>query len=170
MSIQFRPATASDAAVITQLRRTIWSTTYRGIYPDAEIDQYDTARHLRRDLARISDPSSRVYLIMDGDMAIGYLYFQHETGVHIQSLYVLRAYQRRGVGRMAFEIVQAYCRAQGLPGFTCNCNAHNRNARAFYERLGGTVVGEDTGHANLQEDQITYVFPVCAGSGAKNDG
>ena len=143
---------------------------YRGIYPDAEIDRYDTERHLRRDLARISDPSYRVYLILDGDRPIGYLYFQHRDGVHIQSLYVLREYQRCGIGRMAFETVQAYCCAQGLPGFTCNCNAHNRNARAFYEHLGGTVVAEDVGHINLQEDQITYAFPVCTGSSAKNDG
>ena len=170
MGIHFRSAFASDAAAITQLRRTIWGTTYRGIYPDAEIDRYDTERHLRRDLARIGDPSYRVYLILDGDMPIGYFHFQHKTGVHIQSLYVLREYQRRGAGRMAFEIVRAYCRAQGLPGFTCNCNAHNRNACAFYAHMGGTVVAEDVGHANLQEDQITYAFSVGAESVAKNGG
>lgn len=160
MQVFFRPAAAEDAAVISSLRKTIWGTTYRGIYPDAEIDRYDTERHLRRDLARISDPSYRVYLILDGDRPIGYLYFQHRGGVHIQSLYVLREYQRRGIGRKAFEIVRAYCRAQGLTGFTCNCNAHNRNARAFYEHFGGIVVAEDVGHANLQEDQITYAFSL----------
>ena len=170
MTICFRPATAPDAAVITQLRRTVWGTTYRGVYPDAEIDQYDTERHLRRDRARIGDPSYLVWLILDGERPIGYLYLQHKTGVHIQSLYVLREYQRHGIGRMAFSVVREYCRAQALPGFTCNCNAHNKNARAFYERMGGVVTAEDVGHANLQEDQLTYAFRLEAPEGGRRIG
>ena len=160
MELRFKPAEERDAAVITGLRKAIWATTYRGIYPDEVIDQYDTEGHLRRDLGRIHDPSCRVRLIMDGDRPIGYLYFQHRTGVHIQSLYVLREYQGRGVGRAAFGLVRSYCREQGLTSFTCNCNEHNGPARGFYEHQGGVVVGADVGHENHQEDQITYRFPV----------
>lgn len=160
MELCFKPAAEADAPVITELRRRIWATTYRGIYPDEAIDRYDTETHLRRDLARIRDPGYRVWLIQDGEAPIGYLCLEQRTGLHVQSLYVLRACQGRGVGRAAFELVRACCREAGLTRFTCNCNQHNRNARGFYQHMGGTVVKEDVGHANRQEDQITYSFPV----------
>ena len=150
----------ADAAVITELRRRVWDATYRGIYPDAVIDDFDYPFHLARDLARIRDAAFQVYLIRDGDAPVGYFYFQHAGRVHVQSLYLLPEYQRRGLGRAAFALVRDYCAAQGLSSFTCNCNAHNRQAQGFYERLGGRVIRTDCGHANRQEDQLTYQFSV----------
>ena len=156
----FCAAEEKDAACITQLRRRVWDATYRGIYPDAAIDEYDYPYHLARDLARIRDASYRVYLIRDSEEPVGYFSFQHAGGVHVQSLYLLPEYQRRGLGRAAFALVRDYCAAQGLSSFTCNCNAHNHRAQGFYERLGGRVIRTDCGHANRQEDQLTYQFSV----------
>ena len=158
MELQFRPAEARDAAVIGALRREIWGTTYRGIYPDEVIDRFDAAGHLRRDQARIADPAFRVWVIQDGERPIGYLYLEHRTGVHIQSLYVLREYQGRGIGRAAFGLIRDCCRELGLETFTCNCNEHNAPARGFYERMGGVLIGADVGHENRQEDQVKYLF------------
>ena len=158
VELRFRPAEERDAAVIGKLRREIWGTTYRGIYPDEVIDRFDVEGHLRRDLGRIADPAFRVWVIEDGERPIGYLYLERRTGVHIQSLYVLREYQGRGIGRAAFALVRDCCRAWGLETFTCNCNAHNAPARGFYEHLGGVLIGADVGHENRQEDQVKYLF------------
>lgn len=76
MNIDFVPAKASDAVTISTLRQKIWNTTYRGIYPDAVIDDFDYDWHQQRDLKKISDPSFTVYLIKYGDEDIGYFVFQ----------------------------------------------------------------------------------------------
>ena len=158
--IRFTEAGEAEAEIITRLRKTMWEHTYRGIYPDAAIDQYDSAFHLERDLGRARDPSYRIFLVRDGEEPVGYFSLQHKVRVHLQSLYLLPDYQRLGIGKAAMELVRDYCREQKLSSFTCNCNAHNQNARAFYAHLGGLVIREDLGHSNLQEDQITYQFSV----------
>ena len=41
MNVEFVLAEASDAAAISPLRQRIWDTTYRGVYPDAIIDDFN---------------------------------------------------------------------------------------------------------------------------------
>ena len=90
MNIDFVPAKTSDAAAISALRHRIWDTTYRGIYPDAVIDDFNYDWHQQRDLKKISDPSFTVYLIKCGDEDIGYFIFQlADSVVWLRSLYVL---------------------------------------------------------------------------------
>ena len=157
--VEFVPAKASDAAVISALRQRIWDTTYRGVYPDAVIDDFDYDRHRHRDLQKIADPSFTVYLIQYGDEHIGYFIFQDtDAGVWLHSLYVLRAYQHRGIGKQAFAILKDYCREREIDRFACNCSPHNENAMRFYRRMGGVVEKTDTGHENKQEDGVTFVF------------
>ena len=158
MNITFTAAAEADADRIAGLRREIWATTYRGIYPDALIDDYDREAHRRKDLIRIRDRANRVFLIRDGEQPIGYFSYRVGETLHITSLYLLAAYQRHGIGAKVMRHVRAVCREQGFDRFTCNCNAHNLPAQTFYERMGGEAVGTDVGHENPREDQITYRF------------
>ena len=159
MNIDFVPAKANDAAAISTLRQRIWDTTYRGIYPDTVIDDFNYDWHQQRDLKKISDPSFTVCLIRHGDEDIGYFIFQHTgSGVWLHSLYVLREYQHRGIGKQAFAILKDYCREKGIGRFACNCSPHNENAMRFYQRMGGVVVKTDTGHENRQEDGVIFEF------------
>ena len=148
MDIDFVPAKTSDAAAISTLRQRIWDTTYRGIYPDTAIDNFDYDWHQQRDLKKISDPSFTVYLIKHGDEDIGYFVFQHAgSGVWLHSLYVLQEYQHKGIGKQAFVILE-------------DCSPHNENAMRFYQRMGGVVTKADTGHGNRQEDGVIFEFNV----------
>ena len=159
MSIDFIPAKTDDAAAISSLRQKVWNTTYRGIYPDAVIDDFDCDWHRQRDLEKISDPSFTVYLIRYGGEDIGYFIFRHtDSGVWLHSLYVLQEYQHRGIGKQAFAILKDYCRKKGISRFACSCNPHNENAMRFYQRMGGVVVKTDTGHENRQEDSVVFEF------------
>ena len=159
--VEFVPAKASDAVTIGTLRQRIWDTTYRGIYPDAVIDEFDYGRHQQRDLQKISSPSFTVYLIKYGDEDIGYLIFQDaDTRVWLHSLYVLREYQHRGIGKQAFSILKNYCKEKGINRFACDCSPHNENAMRFYQRMGGVVTKTDTGHENKQEDGVIFEFNV----------
>ena len=158
--ISFSLAQDGDAKTISNLRHVIWGTTYRGIYPDDAIDGFDLEWHTQRDLARIKDPHLRVYLIRFADMTIGYFIHKTTVPVYIGSLYVLKEYQRQGIGRRAFMIAEQYCVECGTSKYYCNCNAFNYPAQAFYHAMGGVIINCDTGHKNKQEDQLTFEFMV----------
>lgn len=158
--ISFSLAREDEAKTISHLRRVIWGTTYRGIYPDEAIDGFDLERHAQRDLARIKDPELRVYLIRFADTSIGYFILKTTDPVYISALYLLKEYQHQGIGRRAFMMAEQYCAERGTTRYYCNCNAHNRPAQAFYHGMGGVVVQQDTGHENKQEDQLTFEFKV----------
>ena len=49
MNVEFRRASPEDARLLAETRRRAWDTTYRGIYPDAMIDEYDLEAHTARD-------------------------------------------------------------------------------------------------------------------------
>lgn len=59
----FVEAAKEDVPEIIALRHQIWGTTYRGIYPDDMIDNFDWAWHQEKELLRINDPAYSVYLL-----------------------------------------------------------------------------------------------------------
>ena len=160
MAIEFILANEDTAKIISALRHEIWCTTYRGIYSDERIDNYDYEEHRQRDLQRIQDASYNVYLITDIDIPIGYFAFLATEIVYIQSLYIRQEYQRHGIGKQVFSFIREYCQAHGYEKFTCNCNSHNYPAQGFYRSMGGTIIKRSEGHDDKYDDQITFEFCV----------
>ncbi len=160
--IVFRPAKAQDAKLWTETRQKAWAATYRGIYPDHWIDQYDYAGHERRDRESLSDPSLHCFLVMDGSFCAGYFsYGPAATGeFYLKNLYLLPDQQGRGLGRKIMSQLRRDCARLGYQGFYCHCNQHNLPARGFYERMGGRLVSIDGGHLNKAEDQCRYNFTL----------
>ena len=81
-----------------------------------------------------------MYFIQKDGQNIGYLTIHQANVITLQSLYIVSEYQRQGVGRAAFEHVKAFCRECDAASFICYCVPENVNARAFYERMGGTLI------------------------------
>lgn len=103
----FVEATEEDVPSIIGLRQRIWSTTYRGIYPDSMIDEFDWDRHREMELLRVHHPAYSVYLIRKGRQNIGYLTINKTDVITLQSLYIVSEYQRQGIGRQAFDFMSA---------------------------------------------------------------
>ena len=158
--VRFEMATEEDTKTIIELRKQIWATTYRGLYPDSMIDDFDYAWHLAKELQRIRNPQYRVYRIVKDDRNIGYLSTRKTDVVMLQSLYVLEEYQYQGIGRTAFEFVKQYCRENGADSFVCHCLPENWNARKFYEKMGGKVIGEDMDNEESWMNSVIYRFMV----------
>ena len=72
-----RRAAVTDAELLAETRRSAWDATYRGIYPDAWIDEYDLAEQTQRERARLEQTDYMAYLVMDGGQII-------ERGTHDQ--------------------------------------------------------------------------------------
>ena len=158
--VRFELATEDDAQTIIELRKQIWATTYRGIYPDSMIDDFDYPWHLEKELQRIRHPEYRVYRIVKDDRSIGYLSTRKTDVVILQSLYILEEYQHQGIGRIAFDFVKQYCIEKGADSFVCHCLPENWNARKFYEKMGGKLIGEDMDNEESWMNSVIYRFPV----------
>lgn len=157
---RFIPALPGDASTIARLRQQCWAATYRGIYPDEMIDQFDFAWHERQDLARINSDQYEVFLIQSDEIPVGYLTIQDSQPPHLLSLYLLPEYQRQGIGRMAFAHMAEFCKVRNQPIFLCQCQPENNAALSFYQRMGGTVIARDEGNKEAYMNSITLEFNV----------
>lgn len=156
--IHFIPATENDAIAIVELRKQIWSTTYRGIYPDCMIDNFDYTWHKEKELQRIRRSDYAVYLITIDNLNIGYLTTRKTDIITLQSLYIVDEYQHQGIGKQAFDFIVKYCKENNAHTFICHCVPENRNARLFYEKMGGRIVGEDLDNEESWMNSVIYRF------------
>ena len=168
--VEFQLAQVSDAPILAATRQKVWDATYRGIYPDEMIDQYDMALFTAKDRTRISDPENKVWLVRNGADCVGYLVVgpcgfgrYSDFSFCLNSLYLLPPYQNMGLGRKAFKLTAEECRRRGFDKFFCSCSPYNRNAMGFYEHMGGVLGYQSTGHENKAEDQVCYEFYLNQG-------
>ena len=158
--VEFQPAQMGDAPVIAQLRKKIWSTTYRGIYPDEMIDQFDLDWHTQKDVQRIQNPDYAVYLMKREGCAIGYITLHRSQPAHLLSLYLDEKFQNCGIGHQAMEFIKNDFASQGAKYFTCQCQPDNAHAMAFYRRNGGNVVREDFDDEESWQNSVTFQFDL----------
>ena len=159
-TVKFERATEDDAKIIIELRKQIWATTYRGIYPDNMIDEFDYAWHMEKELQRIRHSEYCVYRIVKNDCNIGYLTTRKTNVIMLQSLYLLEEYQHQGIGQLAFDFVKHYCRENKANSFILHCLPENWNARKFYEKMGGKLIGEDMDNEESWMNSVIYKFTI----------
>lgn len=165
--IVFRRAEVDDASAIARLRMATREETYRGIYPDEWIDGFDLAASERMLADTIQEAGEELYLIECDDSPAGFFGYGKPTydilppdALCLTFLYLLRAFQHRGIGTRAIEHVRAYCRSTGRDRFYNGCNLHNENAIRFYQAIGGRVIGWCTEGGNKAKDQIVFEYLV----------
>lgn len=156
--VAFIPVKESEADQLGQLRQKAWSATYRGIYPDEMIDQFDYAWHKERDLRRIRNPQYENYFIQVNGKHIGYLTLKNGESLMLYSLYLLPEAQGRGIGKRCFAFVSQYCASHQMQGFCCHCQPDNRNAMGFYQHMGGHIIEWDEGNAERWQDTVVFRF------------
>lgn len=161
--ITFCPVTPDEVPELVQMRLQTRIETYSDIYPSEWIDGFDFALSEAKFKKIAVDPDQRLFYIdVDGEHA-GYLWFGREmektmpeNSICINMLYLLRAYQRRGIGSLALEQVRDYCRKIGRDRYYNGCNMHNENALRFYRAMGGRVIAEYGGHEYHALDQTVF--------------
>lgn len=160
--IIFQSAVPGDALAIIKTRQKCWDATYRGIYPDDVIDGFDYAWHLKAEQKRLSNPNFHCWMVMDEMACVGYVSCgpMKDGRFRLHSLYLLPAYQKKGLGRRMFEMVKMFCKEAGYGKMYLDCHPENKNALAFYQHMGGIVSVLDTGHENKQEDSCTIEYWV----------
>ncbi len=163
--VQFRLAEVSDAALLAATRQKAWDATYRGIYPDSMIDDFDYVWHIRREEKNLQNPHIHTYLIFSEGECGGYVtWMEREKPLwrdyhfRLYSLYLLPNLQGRGLGRRIFRGVQQQCRELGYGKLYVSCQPQNTPAMGFYSHMGGRIVAEDTGNEEKFMDTVELEF------------
>ncbi len=157
--ITYRKAIVTDCHELAVLKGLVWNTTYKGIYPDEKLTGYDVAKNEIIFQNIVNNPDFELYVALDGDKLVGLMTcgkpyrpfndFQQEIGL----LYILKEYQRQGIGKTFFDIARKQVKTSGYTEFFLSVNNKNFAAQQFYVAMGGTVICED-------ETQIKYMYRV----------
>ena len=160
MEINFLPIKPEHARELSEMRRKVWLTTYRGIYPDKMLDDFDYPFHDAKNLSMINSENFSVFFITSSSEKIGYLILEHKNPLYVQSLYLLEDFRRKGIGTKVFSFIRNFCLERKISRFYLGCHPQNKNALAFYEKMGGTITSRDEGHENNNENHVTIEFTI----------
>lgn len=164
-SIIIRAATGDDASAIAAVHVASWRETYASLMPQTMLTNLSFSDRTVRwkhilDQAEGPDGPSVFVAEHSGDL-VGFassgsqrdpnLLAQGFTG-EITAIYVLQDMQGRGAGRRLMAAIVEDLRSGGYDAASLWVLRENRRARRFYERLGGTIIGEKQDH----HDAVTF--------------
>ena len=159
--VRVRAAWARDARGIARAHVDSWRDTYAGIIPAAYLASLSYEKQTREWQGHLARPGNAT-LVAESELhgVVGFANGGPERTGHssrffseVYVLYLLRAYQRQGIGRDLMMAFAAEIMKIGLRSMLVWVLAENPS-RAFYEALGGELVGEKpvgVGGARLTE-------------------
>ena len=149
MNITFRKATIADCYALAVLKGIVWNATYKGIYSDDTLANYDVPKNQAIFESIVANPDIELYVAECDQQIVGlmtcgkpfkpFMHYEQEIGL----LYILKAYQRLGIGKSFFNIARNQTLKQGHTEFFVSVNKQNSNAISFYLAMGGKIILED---------------------------
>jgi ribosomal protein S18 acetylase RimI-like enzyme len=150
-----RPASLADAPNLAAMHVASWLETYPGMLPPSMLASLSVDKRLAMWKQVIGDTptsgSTNVYIAdIDGKIVgFGSCVSQRtqtlkDSGYdgEIGAIYVLKAYQRRALGRRLLHAMASDLSARGFTATSLWVLRDNAPARSFYEQYGGQVVAE----------------------------
>lgn len=166
MDYKIRLANRNDIKKLALLKQIVWDETYRGIYSDNLIDNFDYEKSEKKFKMIIDDNRISLYVVESNNELVGYMdvgfpYRQYENyEQEIGLLYLRKDFQRIGIGRELFNIGYNEIKNNGYSKFFVSCNKYNANARKFYEKMGGQLVLVDEDNEDKGSVQVKYHFDI----------
>lgn len=160
INMQIVLASIIDSKELSYLKKQVWETTYRGIYEDSKIDNYDYVKREEKFKNLINSDNQEVYVCKDNNKIIGYMVVGEPLhgklegyNLTINDLGIESSYRGQGIGRMFIDIAKS----KNKKLFNC-CNYYNDKARRFYEKMGGKIVKEEMDDNDKSYCQVYYVY------------
>lgn len=148
-NIVFREACLADCYDLAVLKGKVWNTTYQGIYPQEKLTGYDVEKNKRIFESIVENPEISLYVANDGEKIVGFMTCGkpyrpfREYGQEMGLLYILKEYQRQGIGREFICIAKNLVAERGYKEFFLSVNRRNYEAQKFYFAMGGGMLCEE---------------------------
>ena len=156
-------ATLDMCRDLAQVKRSVWETTYRGIYPDSKLDGFDVDKEAEKFARLAISADINLYGIMADNKLVGYMAWgknprhPESSTNEIVLLSILKDYQGKGIGGQVFEYAKGKLKDKG-DHFTLYCNKYNLPAQAFYEKMGCKAISVDEDNPDKSIPQIKYIY------------
>ena len=149
--VDIRLARPSDAPAIARVHVAVWQSTYRGLIEDLTIDAVPVAQREAMWTDILTAYGETHPVLVAEDFGIGVCGFSNAGPVRgeavpgysgeFKTLYLLPAYQRRGIGRVMLGKLAAALVDRGHRTAIAWVLASNP-ACGFYEAMGGTICAQ----------------------------
>jgi GNAT superfamily N-acetyltransferase len=144
VDIDIRRATPEDAEAIARIQVGTWRAAYRGLVPDAHLEQMSVERSTARHREALAEGRLEVYLAWEAGEAVGFVGVgscrDEDADVRmtgeVWGIYVLPSRWRRRVGARLCRFAEQILGARGFSTAVLWVFAGNANARRFYEAMG----------------------------------
>ena len=166
MEYIIRLAKLEDCHELSRLKHQVWDETYRGIYPDEKIDNFDYDKHEEKFKNIVNNPDIELYVVESNNELVGYMDcgvplrpykdYKQEIGL----LYLLRKCQKTGLGKKLFNMGYDIIKNNGYNEFFISCNKYNINAQEFYKVMGGELVEIDEDNIDKSIPQVKFVYKI----------
>jgi ribosomal protein S18 acetylase RimI-like enzyme len=145
---RIREAIVEDSDALARVQLGSWRSAYANLLPADYLAHFTHAEQAQdwRDILS-ADTHDLLYVAEVAGEVVGYALGRAEASwdgpstSELVALHVLRPYQRMGIGRHLIGAVATELKRQGHSALMLSVLAANP-ARAFYERLGGRLLGE----------------------------
>ncbi len=100
------------------------------------------AANIPRTVVEKSISNSLCFGVYDNDIQIGFarLVTDKATFAYLADVFIIEAYQKKGLSKWLMEVIQSHPELQGLRRWMLG----TRDAHGLYEQFGWTVLDEDT--------------------------
>lgn len=165
---QIRDAQVGDALGIATVHTLSWQTTYVGIMPDEFLKSLSIEKRAEGWTRGLQNPIEGGFNIVaeEEGQIVGFASGGPERDGdqgELYAVYLLKEYQGRGIGRDLFLEVARRVKDQGFAKMHLWVAKENYPSRAFYERMGGTVVSEKTMElAGSPLAEVSYSYDLTA--------
>jgi ribosomal protein S18 acetylase RimI-like enzyme len=152
---QIRIATAADAPALGEMHVASWRETYAGILPDSMLSALSIDARAKAWAKIMRDPATEhsavVYLAEQESSIIGFGACGAQRTENLRdkgydgefgAIYVLRAFQRQGIGAYLLGKMSLDLLARGFSAAALWVLRDNPTARRFYEHHGGKIIAE----------------------------
>jgi ribosomal protein S18 acetylase RimI-like enzyme len=151
-----RTAEIDDARAIAEVHVDAWRAAYRGLLPEAVLDQFSATRERtwRELLSEASQASLTLVAVDDAGRVAGFCALStpsrdddaDEGTAEIAATYVRPNHWRAGIGTALLDAAFARLRQEGYEGVTLWVFAANDRASAFYRTFGFQPDGRENRH------------------------
>lgn len=163
-----RSAELTDASGIAKVNIETWKSTYKNIINDEYLDSlsYEQREHAIKNIINSSSDKKYVFIAEDGTGdVIGFA----SCGIvrendeifkgELYSIYILKEFQNKGIGKLLYNIAIQKLQENNLFPMIIWVLEENRQARKFYELMGGRKIRERYIHIGSQEiKEVAYEF------------
>lgn len=142
--MKIRRATVEDAAVAAKIHVDSWRSAYRGLVPDAFLQNMSYARREEAFRNSIATNQGEMYLVEYQSTAVGLLTIGpcRDADLDIQitgeiyGIYLIAETWRQGIGTWLAAEAERMLQARGYQQIVLWVFEGNSNARRFYEAVG----------------------------------